>query len=429
MDPTSVPAVVDSDGPVTPVEADRTLEKIARHAPDPQAFEELMKTIASLSNAPLYKDSSATLLIDGPATYGRMLDAIAGASDYVHLETYIFADDEVGHRFRDVLLKKSREGVEVRVIYDSIGSMASSNGFFDEMEKAGIELIEFHSINPITGGNPLKANVRDHRKLLVVDGRVAFTGGVNLSNTYSSSSSGRRRNPDRLADGWRDTHVAIHGPAVQGFARVFAHNWREQGGETDVLVPVPEDIDRSGTDVIAVLEAEGGDDVESPIFHAYQQAMRAARHRIWITQAYFAPDKNFMQHLRDAARRGVDVRLIVPGITDSALVANASRSRYGKLLKDGVRICERTSAVLHAKTAVIDGLWSTVGSSNLDYRSFLHNDEVNAIIVGTDFAEQMEQQFVEDLKDCEPVSYEAWRKRPFTDRIKEIFSWTLEYWL
>ena len=428
MDSESVPAVVDRDGPVARDEADRMLDRIARRAPDPEAFEALLNTIGSLSDAPLYTDSSATLLIDGPATYARMLHAIAGASDYVHLETYIFADDEVGRRFRDVLLGKRREGVEVRIIYDSVGSMASSNAFFEEMERAGIELIEFHPINPITGGNPLNANVRDHRKLLVVDGRVAFTGGVNLSNTYSSSSS-RARRPDLLADGWRDTHVAVEGPAVQGFARAFAQNWREQGGESDALKPAPEDTDRSGTDIIAVLDAEGGDAIESPIFHAYRQAMRAARHRIWITQAYFAPDDEFLEDLRSAAERGVEVRLIVPGITDSALVANASRSRYGNLLKHGVKICERTSAVLHAKTAVIDGLWSTVGSSNLDYRSFLHNDEINAIIVGERFANQMERQFIEDLEDCRPISYEEWRSRPLLDRLKEFFSWTIEYWL
>lgn len=428
IDSASVPAVVDSDGRVTTSEADRTLEDVANGAPDPEAFESLMNTIASLSNTPLYKDSHAKLLIDGPATYAKMLDAIDSASDYIHLETYIFADDQVGSRFRDALLRKRRQGVNVRIIFDSIGSMASSNAFFDEMQEAGIELIEFNSINPIDGGNPLNANVRDHRKLLIIDGRVAFTGGVNLSNTYSSSSRGRR-NPDRLADGWRDTHVAIYGPAVQGFAKVFAHNWREQGGELDTLPAVPDDVDRSGTDVIAVLEAEGGDDVESSIFHAYQQAMRSARYRIWITQAYFAPDKEFLKDLRDAARRGIDVRLIVPGVTDSALVGNASRSRYGDLLKDGVKICERTSAVLHAKTAVIDGLWSTVGSSNLDYRSFLHNDEVNAIVVGLDFAQQMENQFIADLEDCRSITYEGWRNRPVFDRVKELFSWTIEYWL
>lgn len=429
MDSESVPTVVDRDGPVTAVEAGRTLDRIARRAPDPEAFESLMKTIGSLSRAPLYKESHAMLLIDGPATYGKMLDEINDASKYIYLETYIFADDDVGTRFRDALVRKRREGVDVRIIYDSIGSMASSNSFFAEMRDAGIELVEFNSINPIRGGNPLNANVRDHRKLLIVDGRVAFTGGVNLSSTYSSSSRGGQRNADRLADGWRDTHVAIYGPAVQGFAEVFAHNWREQGGEMLTLPPAPDDLDRRGTEVIAVLHADGGDDVESSIFHAYQQAMRIARHRIWITQAYFAPDKVFLRDLRNAARRGVDVRLIVPGITDSALVANASRSRYGDLLKDGVKICERTSAVLHAKTAVIDGLWSTIGSSNLDYRSFLHNDEVNAIIIGADFADQLERQFIEDLEDCRSIEYEEWRRRPLGHRIKEFFSWTLEYWL
>lgn len=421
------PQIAGHEGIISPAKADKVIDQAAGEAPDPQAYEALMNTVGSLSNAPLYKDSNAKLLIDGPATYAEMLSEIESAEHYVHLETYIFADDDVGKRFAAALGKKSAAGVQIRIIYDSLGSVQSSDAFFHSMKEAGIEVIEFHNVNPIDGGNPLDANVRDHRKLLIVDGRVAFTGGINLSNTYSSSS--RRMPADPLSDGWRDTHVAIYGPAVAGFDKVFAANWREHDGDMSTFPLSDDERPKTGNALVAVLEAEGGDDQESTIFHAYREAMRHAHERIWITQAYFAPDKPFMTELREAASRGVDVRVIVPGVSDSELLLSASRSRYGDLLEAGVRIYENQKALLHAKTAVIDGVWSTVGSSNLDSRSFLHNDEINAVVFGKDFGGQMESQFLTDIEECVAISLENWKDRGFFKRLKELVAWPVEYWL
>ncbi len=428
IDRSATPTVMGDDGLATTRQARKAIDEVARQAPHPAGFEELLTVTGSLSDTPLYTDSRADLLIDGPATYAAMHEAISQATRYVYLETYIFADDEVGQKFAVALMEKVAAGVAVRIIYDSIGSFGSSEDFFERMTEAGVKLIEYHSLNPIDGGNPLDANHRDHRKLLVVDGVVAFTGGVNFSNTYASSAPSQPTQVD-LKEGWRDTHVAIYGPAVAGFQKTFQHQWRAQGGE---LADVPDDRTEpqaAGDALVAILSSAGGDGVESSIYRGYLEAMQVARERIWITQAYFAPDEEFLEQLQQAARRGVDVRVLVPGFSDSNLVLHASRSRYGQLLKSGVKIYENTTSMLHAKTAVIDGVWSTVGSSNLDYRSFLHNDEVNAVIFSAPFGEQMEAQFLKDIKHASEVSLQDWKKRPVTDRIREFFSWTVEYWL
>ncbi|HNP34861.1 MAG TPA: cardiolipin synthase [Woeseiaceae bacterium] len=417
-----------ANGRMTQTAADVVLEASAKGMADPELFEDLMRVTASLSDAPLYLDNQVDLLIDGPATYNAMLTAIAAAKSRIYLETYIFADDKVGRKFARQLMQKAREGLHVRLIYDSFGSLKSDDDFFAKMRDSGIEIVEFHDINPLSGGNPLNINVRDHRKLLIVDSEVAFTGGINLSSTYSSSSSSRK-NQDLLNDGWRDTHVAIRGPAVAGFEALFRSNWLKHGGASFELVSAAESQVSAGGDIVAVLGSVGGDDEGSAIFHAYMDAIEKARKSIWITQAYFAPDENFLDTLVAAAARGVDVRIIVPGVSDSKLVLNASRSRYEKLLAANIRIYERNASLLHAKTAVIDGVWSTVGSSNLDYRSSLHNDEVNAVIFGTAFGRQLEQQFREDLRESQPIELNEWRARGFVDRLLEWASWPLEYWL
>ncbi len=427
---TITPTIISSGGTLDKRQAEEVIEVAVSDAPNPASARELFSALESLSDTPLYQDSQASLLIDGPKTYEAMLEAIRSARETVHLETYIFADDEIGQRFADALIERSRAGVTVRVIYDSIGSWISDEEFFNLLGDAGVHVQEFNSINPLEGGNPLSANNRTHRKLLIVDDSVAFTGGINVSNSYSSASNDRlKERSDPLLSGWRDTHLAVRGPAVAAFQSAFADNW-----DGEDLSPPKDEYStcapaRSCNDVIAVLRSDGGDGKESPIYRAYLEAMRRAQDRIWITQAYFAPDETFMELLGDAAARGVDVRLIVPGISDSPAILHASRSRYGRLLKRGMRIYETTGTFLHAKTAVVDGVWSTVGSSNLDYRSFLHNDEVNAIVMGTDFGGQMEEQFQKDLEETREVSLEEWRRRPVLDRMREVFSWTVEYWL
>jgi cardiolipin synthase len=357
-----------------------------------------------------------------------MLAAIDSAENTIHLETYIFDDDEVGRKFAAALIDKCNAGVAVRVIYDSLGSRESDDKFFEDMAAAGLEMLAYNVVNPINGGNPLNANNRTHRKILVVDSRVAFTGGINISQTYSIASATAGRG-DPVKSGWRDTHISIEGPAVAAFEQLFAEHWQQAGAKLTVTAPRDLPACEASEDIVAVLQADGGNDEESAIFHSYFAAMKLAEERIWITQGYFAPDKRFTDLVVSAAKRGVDVRILVPGFSDTNAVVHASRSRYGRLLRKGVRIFEATNSVLHAKTAVIDGIWSTVGSSNLDSRSFLHNDEVNAVVLGAEFAAQMEDQFLADIDQARRIDYQQWRKRPIKDRFLEFLSWTVEYWL
>lgn len=419
--------MVDSGGVLDSAARAEFIDKMTRWS-DTEVVGAMFDDIATLSHAPLYMDNKVDLLVDGPQTYERMTKAIESAQHYVLLESYIFADDKVGTKFAELLARRSREGVVVKVIYDSFGSGGSSNGFFEDMEASGVSVLEFNAVNPLKGETPLDFNYRDHRKILVVDGRVAFTGGINLAQTYSTPSS--QPDPEDLkSSGWRDTHIAIRGPAVAAFEQLFLESWRKMGGKTTPVLGNADRYDGDGAEVVAILSSQGGDDIQSEIFEAYLHAMRVAQKKIWITQAYFVPGERFMTHLVEAAGRGVDVRVLVPGVSDSSLVLNASRSRYGELLEAGVRIYERENALLHAKTAVIDGLWSTVGSSNLDYRSFVHNDEVNAVILGRQFALEMEGLFQMDLEASREIVLADWRSRSLWKRFKEKLSWFAEYWI
>lgn len=382
--------------------------------------------LVSFSSLPLYQGNKVELLIDGPATYRKMLDSIRDAREFIFLETYIFADDEVGRKFASALKEKREHGLTVAIIYDSVGSIGSNGSFFDDLARAGIRIVQYNSINPLRG-KLSRLNNRGHRKLLIVDRRIAFTGGINLSETYSSSSSAGSGH-DPLRDGWRDTQIAVTGAAVAGFLESFVNRWSRITGES-LPVGEPQRSGRAGTETVGIVTATGGQGRRSAIVGAYEAAIQSANERIWITQAYFAPARGFVNKLRKAAKRGVDVRIIVPGITDSPLVRHASRSWYGTLLKKRVRIYECTNALLHAKTAVIDGVWSTVGTSNLDYRSFLHNDEINAVILGRAFGARMEEQFTKDMKNCRVMDLRTWRRRPLLDKLIERLSRSLEYWL
>jgi cardiolipin synthase A/B len=372
------------------------------------------------------------LLVDGPETLAAIRAAIEGARQHVHIETYIFADDEIGREFRDLLIRRHRDGIEVRVLYDAVGSVMTPAAFFDAMREAGIAALPFRPLNPVRTPLPWKINNRDHRKIVVVDGRVAFTGGINISSTYASAST-MRPGPEEGRDAaWRDTHVRIEGPVATEFQKLFLATFERAGGKLEGSAqrladgPLPEAI---GSELVAAVATDGDDTSEATVYATYLTSIRHASRRIWITQAYFAPNKEMRDEFIAAAKRGVDVKLIVPGFTDSGLIFHASRAMYDELLAGGVHIYEQPHALLHAKTAVIDGVLSIVGSANLDMRSFLHNNEVNAVIVGREFGQRMERLFERDLAAGRELQLEQWRKRSLLDKLKELGSRALSYWL
>ncbi|MDB5747773.1 MAG: cls [Massilia sp.] len=383
------------------------------------------------TGVPLIAGNQVQLLFDGPATMREMMAAVRGATSSINLETYIFDQDPIGLQFAELLMEKRRQGVTVNVMYDSVGTLGTPQEFFDRMREAGINLLAFNPINPAKAKGNWSINNRDHRKIMVVDGKLAFTGGINISSDYANSSLFRSRrstkNVDKNKVGWRDTHVRIEGPAVATLQWAFVNNWvRQEAGDLPPSDYFPR-LGPVGDKFVRVLATEPNG--HSEIYRSLLVAINEARKSAHITSAYFVPDQQVIDALVAAAKRGVDVKLVLPGVSDHGLVMHAGRAFYEPLLAGGVRIFQLQVAVLHAKTAVIDEAWSTIGSANIDRRSFIHNYELNVVVIDPAFGRDMESAFNEDLRDSKEVTLEQWRNRPWTDRVKEWASRLTEYWI
>jgi cardiolipin synthase len=421
----SNPSVVDGHGALSRKDAAPSLSARLGHSKVDA------KLLAGLEEAatgrPLIAGNKVTLLFDGPRTMAAMIAAVEGAKDTINLETYIFDQDPLGLAFADLLIAKQKEGVQVSVIYDCVGTLGTPQAFFDRMADAGIRLLPFHPVNPFGRIGRWRINNRDHRKILVVDGRTAFTGGVNITAAYSHSSPFRSHGGAAVVVGWRDTHIQIEGPAVAALQWMFLDNWASQKAgalpDRDYFPQLPE----AGDKVLRVLRSGSGDTHE--VYKAYILAIQSATRSIHITAAYFVPDPGILKALIAASRRGVGVEIILPSISDGGPVLQAGHACYKPMLKAGIRIFELNAAVLHAKTAVIDGSWSTVGSTNLDTRSFLHNKEVNVVVMGDGFGLEMESAFRDDLKDSREITLAQWERRPYFQRFREWVARLFSYWL
>jgi cardiolipin synthase len=415
--------------PLTSTQSDAVLSRLVRKGDDSDILERQTALEEAVSGQPLVRGNDVRLLHDGPATYKSMFDAIERARDHVNLEFYIIEDDEVGQRLADLLLKKRSQGVAVNVIYDSVGSLGTPRDYFARLREAGIQVLEFNPVNPLTAKRGWRLNHRDHRKVAIVDGRVAYTGGINVSGVYSAgSAAGSKQRAQGRETGWRDTNVKLDGPIVAEMQRQFLATWEKHSGEpleTRNWYPALKPAGRHPARVIA----SSPDDSVPAIYVTLVSALRHAERSIWLTMAYFAPDPQTLEEIKAAAARGVDVKLILPSYTDFWGIFHAGRSHYADLLEARVEIYERQEALLHSKTAVIDGIWSTVGSSNIDWRSFLHNDELNVVILGQDFGAQMQETFRRDLANSKRVTPEEWSRRPLSDRIMEQAARIWEYWL
>jgi cardiolipin synthase len=358
-----------------------------------------------------------TLLRDGEQAFPAMLAAIAGARRTACLETYILRDDRTGRRFGDALAERAAAGVEVSLLYDAWGSSVSSS-LLERLHFAGVRTLAFR---PIDLSAPFeKVARRNHRKALVVDGWIAFTGGMNISDDYASTAEG--------GGGWRDTMLRLEGPAAAELQYFFLSTWRRGGG-----APLDERLfAREGERRPDPLVRIAGSDFRRrrrTVTSEYRSAIDQARQRILLTNAYFLPPLRLIHALSAAARRGVDVQIMVAGTTDSLAVFLASRTIYGHLLDAGVRMFEWRGRVLHAKTAVIDGRWSTIGSSNLDAQSIRQNLEVNAIVEDRGFAEAMERMFADDLRSCEEFTQDRWQKRAWWERAASWTAYLARDWL
>ena len=364
--------------------------------------------------------NKVTLLQDGPATYAAMFAAIRAAKDHINIESYIIEDGEVGQQFADLLLERQAAGVQVNAIYDSVGAFGTGQPYFERLKIAGVQVVEFNPVNPLNLKTTWAPNHRDHRKLLVVDGAVAFLGGINISSVYSSGSSiGRREKAVDPKLGWRDTDVQIEGPVAAEFEKLFVATWDKQQGKPLAGTGAAQPALPKGNDIVRAIGSTP-DDAFSLIYLTFVSAITNAQKQIYITNAYFVPDPQLLKALLDAARRGVDVRLMLPGTSDSAPAFYAGRSYYDELLRAGVKIYERRGSLLHSKTAIVDGVWSCIGSSNLDWRSALDNDEINAVIVGREFGLQMLAAYAKDMEASDAIDLATWRRRPLASRFREL---------
>jgi len=413
--------------PTSPTAA-RAVDALARRSGD-TLIERHVADTARVLGTSIIAGNAARLLVDGPQTHEQMFAAIAAARDHINLVSYIIDDDETGARLADALIDRRRAGVAVNLMYDSVGSMATPLAWFDRLRDAGISVCEFNPVNPSRIRRDWRINNRDHRKILVVDAAIGFAGGVNVSDVHSAGSfaSGRRRDSGEIP--WRDTHVMIRGPAVADLQRSFIDRWTQQRcpdlGGTARYFPKIADAGRLPVRIVT-----GGPENEvADHYRVLLSAFEHAEQRIFITCAYFVPDPAMRDVLIRAARRGVDVRLLLPGASDFWAPLEAARSHYAALLAAGVRIHERAGALLHAKTAVVDGVWSTIGSTNLDFRSFLHNEEANVIVFDDRFAAELERLYARDLERSVEITAAQWARRGLLPRLRQWFARQFEYLL
>ncbi|KAB2331888.1 cardiolipin synthase [Bacillus mesophilum] len=364
---------------------------------------------------PMTTASKATILKNGQQTFQAIKEELLRAERYIHMEYYIFRSDRLGKEIIDILMMKAKEGVEVLFTYDAAGSMTMSPKNVRRMEEAGIQVKIFSPLK--YGFFNQKFNFRNHRKIVVIDGKVGFVGGLNVGVEYLGE--------DERIGFWRDTHMMLQGEAVYTLHTIFLLDWEYVSGE-DVLelyreekkYPVNEDVVDGAIQVVA-----SGPDTQPGIMGDLYFAMIAsAQHSIWIATPYFVPDESIRTALRVAAAKGVEVRILVPEINDGFLTQYASRSYFSELLRYGVEIYSYKKGFLHQKLIIIDGNLATIGTANLDMRSFHLNFEVNVFLLETSSIRELVAHFEEDMRESEKISPVQYYKRGFVERSKESFA-------
>jgi len=371
---------------------------------DPQ----FRRNVNVLLGAQLMPGNRVAELVNGDRIFPDMLQAIAGAQKTITFETYIYWSGAVGAQFTKALAERARAGVRVHVLFDALGSQKIDEKEIAEMKAAGVQVAKY---NPLRWYSIVRMNNRTHRKILVIDGKTGYTGGAGIGDEWS----GDAQDPEH----WRDTHFRVAGPAVAQMQAAFMENWIEVTG--DVL---------HGEDYFPELPAAGRQQVQFFISSPggggetmqlmYLMSIAAAKRSILLSAAYFVPDDNEVRMLVEARKRGVRVRIIVPGKeTDSPAVRRASRSTWGKLLRAGVEIYEYQPTFYHCKVMIVDGLWVSVGSTNFDTRSFSVNDEANLNVYDREFAAAQTGVFDDDLKRSRRIGLEEWEKRPWTEKLWE----------
>lgn len=363
----------------------------------------------------LYPDCAVELLSGGGEFFPAMLAAIGEARHHVHLDTFTLRADRTGRRFQRALIEAAGRGVEVRLIYDAVGSLGLEEQFVLELRAGGVEVVVYRPIAPWRQRWGL--NSRDHQKLLVVDAEVAFLGGANITDEY-----------DPAGENWHDVQARIRGPVVGDIGRLFRRTWLRAGGvPDDDLVHDPLPV--QGPSALVECIDNHGFHKRGRMHRDYRYAIARARRSVHLMNAYFIPTRRLRRALARAVRRGADVRVIVPGVSDVAVVKYASRHLYTRLLKAGIKIHEYAGPMMHSKCGTIDGIWSTIGSYNLDIRSMIHNLEAGVVCLSEGFAGAVEAEFQRELDRSREVRLEQWVERPWWNLVLEWVSYRFRYWL
>ena len=371
---------------------------------DPQ----FLRSMGNLLGPSLLPGNHVTTLLNGDHIFPSMLAAIRGAQQNITFETYIYWSGDIGKEFADALSERARANVKVHVLVDWVGSIKMENALLDSMRNAGVEVRQYH---PLRWYNLARVNNRTHRKLLVVDGRIGFTGGVGIADNWLGTAQDVKH--------WRDSHFRMEGPAVAQMQSAFLDNWMKTTGEVlygSEYFPALAEVGEMKAQVFRSSPGEGSESVRL----MYLLSAASARENIYIANAYFVPDDLSLNTLVSALKRGVKISILVPGkLTDSDLVRGASRARWGELLEAGAQIYEFQPTMFHCKVMVVDDMWVSVGSTNFDSRSFRLNDEANLNIYNRDFALEQREIFERDLKRARLITYEEWKHRPWQEKVYE----------
>jgi cardiolipin synthase A/B len=370
--------------------------------------EQLARVAIAAGEAPPLRADHIELYTEGEPKYRAIAEAIDAARHHVHLEYYIWENDQIGRRLRDQLVARAKAGIEVRVLVDATGSIGARRSFFRGLSEAGASVAWFNPVS-LLGIRRRRADFRTHRKIVVCDGRVGFTGGMNVADAETAEFTGSKA--------WRDTHMRFEGSAVRVLQRVFAEDWFYATGKDipagETYFPMPLTC---GSEVVQIVAS--GPDLDAFAIHkTFFAAINQATSRVWVTTPYFVPDDAILSALVSAAMRGLDVRVIAPARGDSRLVDLAARSYFPDLLAAGARVFEYLPRFLHAKTFVIDDDVAIIGTANLDNRSFRLDFEVAAVLYGTETNAKLDAAFQADLACCKELAHRDWRKQPFWTRL------------
>ena len=388
--------------------------------------DDFLHTLQSTCQAALHQGNTITVLTNGPSFYPAMIEAIAAARRSINMECYVFQPGRVADQFIAALSERARHGVNVSIVVDAIGSLSLWGRPVRRLREAGCRI---ESYRPLRWYSLARLNNRTHRELLVVDGRVAFTGGAGIADWWMYPSrrapvgravSFRKRQP------WRDTMARIEGPVVAALQGVAAENWLECCGEITTGQGHFPELQRCGDTTAFVIKSSPSDRATASRV-AFQLLMEGADHHVRLATPYFLPDRALRRALVDLRMRGVAVTVIVPGRhTDQTWVRLASRRMWGTLLEAGVEICEYRQTMTHAKVLIVDELWSVIGTTNIDNRSFEHNDEVSLAMRDPAVAARLLQDYERDILDSEAIPLARWQRRPLWEKVVGAFTWILE---